>query len=46
MAGRGIVGISGILGVSGSLSLEGHQIGAITIASPVIETITSYAKKN
>lgn len=44
--GRVAVGVSGILGVSGNLSFEGHQIGAIAIASPIIETITSYAKSN
>ena len=38
--GRGAVGISGIL------SFYGYQVGAVAVASPVIETITSYAKQN
>jgi GTPase Era involved in 16S rRNA processing len=44
--GRGVVGISGILGISGSLSFEGYKIGAIAVASPIVETITSHAKSN
>nr|CAG8484509.1 10661_t:CDS:2 [Entrophospora candida] len=37
---------SGILGISGNLSFAGHEVGAIAVVSPVVETITSYAKSN
>ena len=39
--GRGAIGASGVLS-----SVYGYQIGGVAIASPVIETITSYAKKH
>jgi hypothetical protein len=32
--------------VSGILSFYGYQVGAVAVASPLVETITSYAKQN
>jgi len=40
-AGRGTVGVSGLLSF-----FYDYQVGAVALASPIVETITSYAKQN